>query len=120
MVYSPRKKVMIVLSRNSEGLRMKEAFDQIGIEASSVNNGFAAKELAGKEFFDIIICDAILPDLTGRELIEEMMIISPESRVMMIERPGDEVSPIDDLLNSELFDILFSQGSSFKKVYPSN
>lgn len=120
MVFSIRKKTMIVLANQSEGLRMKDAFEQIGIDACAVDNGFAAKNLAAKEFFDIIICDAVLPDLTGRELLEEMMIISPESRILLIERPSTEVSPIDELLNSELFNTLFSQGGAFKKVYPSN
>lgn len=120
MVYTPRKKTMIVLSNHSECMRMKEAFEQIGIESCAVNTGFAAKELAAKEFFDIIICDAVLPDITGRELIEEMMFISPESRVLLIEKPEDEVSSIDELLESDIFKVLFSQGSSFKKVYPSN
>ncbi|MCX7958089.1 MAG: response regulator [Deltaproteobacteria bacterium] len=120
MVYAPRKKTMIVLSKHSEGLRMKEAFEQIGIESCTVNSGFAAKELAAKEFFDIIICDAVLPDVTGRELIEEMMFISPESRVLLIEKPADETSAIDELLESDLFKVLFTQGGAFKKVYPSN
>jgi|GEM_PF-1762031 len=120
MVYTPRKKTMIVLAKQNEGLRMKEAFAQIGIDSCAVTNGFAAKEMAAKEFFDIIICDAVLPDITGRELLEEMMFVSPESRVLLIERPSTEESPIDELLNSELFNTLFSQGSGFKKVYPSN
>ncbi|MGB9599505.1 MAG: response regulator [Myxococcota bacterium] len=120
MFYSPKKKTMIVMEKPSEGLKMKEAFEQIGIESFAVNNGFAAKELAAKEFFDIIICDAVLPDITGRELIEEMMFISPESRVLLIEKPENDISAIDELLQSELFNALFSQGGSFKKVYPSN
>ncbi len=120
MVYSPKKKTMIVLSKHSDGLRMKEAFEEIGIESYAVNSGFVAKELAAKEFFDIIICDAVLPDVTGRELIEEMMFISPESRVLLIERPAEESSAIDEFLQSDLFNVLFTQGGTFKKVYPSN
>ncbi|MCX7944577.1 MAG: response regulator [Deltaproteobacteria bacterium] len=120
MVYALKKKTMIVLSKQSEGLRMKEAFEEIGIESCAVNSGLAAKELASREFFDIIICDAVLPDITGRELIEEMMFISPESRVVLIEKPNDDTSAIEDLIESDLFKNLFSQGSSLRKVYPSN
>jgi DNA-binding NtrC family response regulator len=120
MVFTPKKKTMVVLAKYNEGLRMKEAFEQIGIESCAVTSGYVAKELASKEFFDIIICDAILPDITGRELMEEMMFVSPESRVLLIERPSTEDSPIDELLNSELFNTLFSQGSSYKKFYPGN
>ncbi len=120
MVYMPHKKVMMVMAKHSEGLRMKEAFEQIGIESFAVNNGLAAKEIATKEFFDIIICDAVLPDITGRELIEEMMFISPESRILVIEKPKGESSAIEDLLKSDLFNVLFTQGGAFKKVYPSN
>jgi len=51
---------------------LNKFFSRVGHIVKTVGNGAEAIKLAKKEDFDIVICDLIMPDVTGYDVIEAL------------------------------------------------
>jgi DNA-binding NtrC family response regulator len=61
-----------------------EFLQQEGFAVVACDTGEAAIELAGKQRFDVAVCDVNLPGLDGIEVLERLTQVSPETFVLLI------------------------------------
>ncbi len=63
---------------------LAEYLTQEGIQVTACASAEEALERAGRQRFDVALCDVQLPGIDGIELLERLLRISPETFVMLI------------------------------------
>lgn len=66
-----------------------------GYEVDTANSGKQALELLGKNSFNLVITDMVMPEITGFELLKEVKTIFPETEVIMVTGYGEIESYIE-------------------------
>ncbi len=67
------------ICENLDGL-----FSREGHSVKSVNNGAEAIELAGKEAFDLVLCDLAMPEVTGHDVIRALNKLEKRPKIGII------------------------------------
>jgi DNA-binding NtrC family response regulator len=63
---------------------LAEFLGDVGHKVAICGSGEEALEIAGKQFFDVVLCDVNLPGLDGIQVLEQLARISPETFVLLI------------------------------------
>jgi DNA-binding NtrC family response regulator len=63
---------------------LAEYLQQEGYGVTACGSGEEAVDLAGKQRFDVVLCDVNLPGLDGIEVLERIARVSPETFVILI------------------------------------
>jgi len=78
----------VLLVEDEEGLRqlLKTVLDGAGYRVLEAGNGTQALELSGAHAgpIDILVSDVVMPGMSGRELVERIVPLRPEARVLLI------------------------------------
>jgi DNA-binding NtrC family response regulator len=53
-------------------------------KVEAVHNGRAALEICRQQFFDVVVADYQLPDITGIDIAKSLMEFSPKTKVILI------------------------------------
>lgn len=53
-------------------------------QVEAVHNGQAALELCQEQFFDVVVADYQLPDMTGVDIAKALLEFSPKTKVILI------------------------------------
>lgn len=79
-----RKKVLVVDDEVSvcEGIEL--VLTPLGYHVKTVNTGEDAVAIIGKEDFDIVLMDLIMPGMDGTEACERIKAAKPQTRVVAI------------------------------------
>jgi len=77
-----KKKILLVL-KDIHILRLyREEFEDEGYNVSGAGSGHEALEKTATEKFDLVILDAVLPDMASFDLIREIKTASPETKII--------------------------------------
>ncbi len=95
--YAPvsRRPSVLLVDDNLELLRSLQRTLAGDYDITLANGGLAARELLRRRDFDLVLCDIIMPDLSGIELHEEIAKVRPvvaEHFVFMTGAAPDEVA----------------------------
>jgi DNA-binding NtrC family response regulator len=71
--------ILIIEDEETVRLSLKAILEEEGYEVSDVENGSGAIDLMGKKFYDILIVDYRLPDMTGLDFLKRAVQINKES-----------------------------------------
>jgi DNA-binding response OmpR family regulator len=63
---------------------LRESFTMSGSACKAVHNGEAALELMGREWFDFMITDVVMPGMSGFELTAQVKESHPGTEVIMM------------------------------------
>jgi CheY-like chemotaxis protein len=66
------KKVLIVDDEADIASSVKMLIDGMGFSSKVVNNGVAALDILKKEKFDLVLLDILMPQMSGREVLEKI------------------------------------------------
>jgi len=66
------KKVLIVDDEADIASSVKMLIDGMGFSSRVVNNGAAALDVIKKEKFDLVLLDILMPQMSGREVLEKI------------------------------------------------
>jgi len=69
---------------------LDQALSQKGYEVLSVENGRKAVEAIGRQTFDFIITDLMMPELDGWKVLETARNARPQPRVIIMTAHGKE------------------------------
>lgn len=69
---------------------LDQALSQKGYEVLSVENGRKAVEAIGRQTFDLIITDLMMPELDGWEVLKIARKARPQPRVIIMTAHGKE------------------------------
>lgn len=91
------KKILIVDDEEDILSSVKMLLESMGFKAKTVNNGNAALKLLKEEKFDLVLLDILMPEMSGREVLEAIRQ-TPKLKnqkvalltVIELSRPGKE------------------------------
>lgn len=95
---SARQKILIVDDEQDILTSMKMLVESMGYEAKTANNGKKALAALKKERFDLIFLDLLMPEMSGREVLEKIRA-NPKLKnqmvafltVVQLSKPGEEI-----------------------------
>lgn len=87
----PRSRVLIVDDEEQIRTLLVEWLDARGYEVEAAVNGKEAIRLLHKNPFDVVISDIVMPDKDGLELLTYMRRNFPDTPVVMISAPDNEL-----------------------------
>ncbi len=76
--------ILIVDDDKEMCMSLCELFTDGGQRVSSVDNGTEAIRLLKKNNYDLLICDLVMPDVTGKEVVKEMDTLNKKTKVGLI------------------------------------
>lgn len=76
----------ILLAEDDDAMRnyLHRALEKAGYEVTAVDRGAAALPLIGREHFDLLLSDIVMPEMDGIELAQRCAEISPATKVIFI------------------------------------
>ncbi len=69
------KKILIVDDEKDIASSVKLLVDKLGYESKTVNDGESALEILKKEKFDLVLLDILMPEMSGREVLEKIRTV---------------------------------------------
>ncbi len=90
-------KILIVDDEKSALKSLSEILSLEGYKVDSVDNGQSAVELLTQDTFDLMILDLQMPGMSGLEVLQEAVKISPEVKIIMLTAHGSLNTAIDAL-----------------------
>ncbi|MCX5784299.1 MAG: response regulator [Elusimicrobia bacterium] len=84
----------ILVADDEEIIRnyVTRALSSRGYSVGTASDGASALALAKKEEFDLVICDLKMPDMRGEEVIRELKILRPRTKVILITGSVSDIS----------------------------
>jgi two-component system, cell cycle response regulator CpdR len=78
--------VRILLAEDDASMReyLARALERTGYGVVAVDSGVSALERLGRETFDLLLTDIVMPELDGIELAQRAAVLHPNMRVMFI------------------------------------
>ncbi len=74
------KKILIVDDEKDIASSVKLLVDKLGYESKTVNDGESALEILKKEKFDLVLLDILMPEMSGREVLEKIRATSKKKK----------------------------------------
>lgn len=68
------KKILIVDDEEDILFSIKMLVESMGHSAQTASNGFEALKILSEEKFDLVLLDIFMPEMSGRELMERIML----------------------------------------------
>jgi CheY-like chemotaxis protein len=93
-----RKSIHILVIDDNEDVLMimDNILADAGHTVKTVDNGMEAIELAGKEDFDLVLCDLLMPEVHGYDVIKAFNQSGKAQNIGIITGWDDELKLIDD------------------------
>ncbi|HEY0085964.1 MAG TPA: ATP-binding protein, partial [Allosphingosinicella sp.] len=85
-------RLLVVDDNEDVGAFAEALLLELGYQVVRVNNGEAALERAGREQFDAVFTDVVMPEMTGIELAERLKSVAPNVPVVLTTGYSDEIS----------------------------
>lgn len=89
-------KVLIVDDEVNQSSLLRKVLQKKGLEVTEENNSVNAKELIEKDFFDLIVSDLQMPDVSGMDLLK---IKPKETLFIMITGYGSVLTAVESMKN---------------------
>ena len=108
-----RKNLHILVIDDNEDVRVivDNILTDAGHTVKTVDNGMEAIELAGKEDFDLVLCDLLMPEVHGYDVIKAFNESDKTQKIGIITGWDDKLKPLDD----EEFKVDFILKKPFKQ-----
>ena len=93
-----RKNLHVLVVDDNEDVRIivDNILADAGHTVKSVDSGMKAIELAGKEDFDLVLCDLLMPNVHGYDVIKAYNKLDKIQKIGIITGWDDKLKPIDD------------------------
>lgn len=82
-------KILVVDDERAIRNSLKEILSDEGYAVDTAEDGATALDMAGKERYDVILCDIKMPNMEGTEVLEKLKKDGIDSAVIMISGHGD-------------------------------
>ena len=92
-----RKLYILVIDDNDDVCEiMDSVLARGGHAVKTVDNGAEAIELAGEEDFDLVLCDLLMPNIHGYDVIKAINKLGKMTKIGIMTGWDEELKPIDD------------------------
>jgi CheY-like chemotaxis protein len=90
-------RVLIVDDNDAVAVAISRLLTARGYDTTTANNGATALARIGAEYFDVMLCDVKMPQMSGLEVLSEALRIDVDLPVLMLTGVGDIHSGRDAL-----------------------
>lgn len=87
-------RILVIDDERSIRSTLKEILEYEGYTMDEAPDGLTALEMAGKEKYDVILCDIKMPQMDGIEVLDKLLLIN-ETPVVMISGHGNIETAVD-------------------------
>ncbi len=77
-------KLLIVDDENSFRQHLRHLFERKGYDVAEAENGADSLQLAGRQNFDAVLLDIVLPDIDGIDILQNLKRMNPNIQVIMM------------------------------------
>jgi len=88
------KKVLVVDDEELIRDYVRRALASRGFSVETAVDGASAAAAAGRENFDVVICDLKMPDMRGEEVIRKLAAMNPKTKIIVITGSVSNISPV--------------------------
>ncbi|MCI0603801.1 ATP-binding protein [bacterium] len=89
---SAQKKILVIDDEESILELIREALATRGFKVDTAGDGDSALELAGNNFYDLVVCDWKIPGKGGQKIYEQLRQIKPQAVERFLFITGDVLS----------------------------
>jgi len=75
---------------------LDEFLSRSGHIVKAVNSGSEAIELSRRENFDLVICDLVMPDVTGYDVVKALNDLDETPKICIATGWGEKLKPMDE------------------------
>ncbi len=75
---------------------LDQFFSKYGNNVKTANNGADAIDMAKIEDFDLVLCDLVMPDISGYEVIAALNKLEKRPKVGILTGWGDDIKPMNE------------------------
>ena len=106
------KGLRVLVVDDNEGMRsvLDQSLSRIGCNVKTVENGTDALELSKREEFDIVLCDLVMPDICGYDVVKALNELEKSPKIGIITGWAEELIPLE----KEVLEIDFIVKKPFK------
>ena len=90
-------RILIVDDEEAARKSLSDILKLEGYHVFSVPDGKSAIEAVEEELFDLILLDLKMPGMSGLEVLEQVVVIAPDAKVVMLTAHGSMESAIEAL-----------------------
>lgn len=87
-------RILVIDDERSIRSTLKEILEYEGYQMDEAPDGMTALELAGKEKYDVILCDIKMPQMDGIEVLDRLLVMN-DTPVVMISGHGNIETAVD-------------------------
>lgn len=91
---SVRVRVLAAEDSPTQAAFLRRSLEQAGFEVSLAANGAEALALAGRESFDVVVSDVVMPELGGYDLCRGLKATRPELPVILLTGLDDPLDAV--------------------------
>ena len=89
-------RILVVDDEDALCVVLDEFFSRCGNKVKTVNNGSDAINIVKSEEFDLVLCDLVMPDVSGADVIKFINESKKRSKIGLITGWGGGQAPIED------------------------
>ncbi len=101
-----RRPSVLLVDDNVELLRSLQRKLANSYDVTLANGGLAGRELLRQKSFDLVLCDIMMPDLSGIELHEEMTKVRPSVAEHFVFMTGADSEAVEGFLRKTNIDVI--------------
>ncbi len=90
-------RILIVDDEKSIRKTLREILEYENFKVDEAQDGAEGLAIAQKEKFDIILCDIKMPKLDGMEVLERLIVLTPDTPVVMISGHGNIETAVESV-----------------------
>ena len=89
--------IRVLVVDDNEDMRsvLDQSLSRIGYNVKTVENGIDALEVSKKESFDIVLCDLVMPDIYGYDVVKALNELEKSPKIGIITGWGEELNPLE-------------------------
>ena len=87
-------RILVIDDERSIRSTLREILEYEGYQMDEAPDGMTALELAGKEKYDVILCDIKMPQMDGIEVLDRLLVMN-DTPVVMISGHGNIETAVD-------------------------
>ncbi len=94
----------ILAAEDDAGIRelLQRILAEAGYRVTVVGDGYAAVEAAQEATFDLVLLDAVMPRMTGREAFEAIRVLQPTARALFMTGYAADTLPAEFLAEHQV------------------
>jgi len=95
-IMTTNRRILVIDDEKEICTILDEFLTRSGHIVKAVNSGSEAIELSRRENFDLVICDLVMPDVTGYDVVKALNDLDKTPKICIATGWGEKLKPMDE------------------------